>query len=72
MYCNIQSYKMGKGEIFYGKRKYKPSGDVESDYSGYGFSDRRKIDAAREFREERARMKEEAQKEYDLLHRKEY
>jgi len=66
---------MGKGEIFYGKRKYKPSGDVESDYSGYGFSDRRKIDAAREFREERARMREEreeAQKEYDLLHRKDY
>jgi hypothetical protein len=51
--------RMGNGEIFYGKRKYKPSGKVESGYEGGGFSDWRKMEAAREFREERARMREE-------------
>ena len=51
--------RMGNGEVFYGKRKYKPSGKVSTGYNGYGFSDRRKIEAAREFREERARMREE-------------
>ncbi|KAL3795853.1 hypothetical protein ACHAWO_010145 [Cyclotella atomus] len=51
--------RMGNGEIFYGKRKYKPSGKVESGYEGGGFSDWRKMEAAREFREERARLKEE-------------
>ena len=62
--------RMGNGEQFYGQRKYKPSGKVTTDYNGYGFSDFRKIEAAREFREERARMKEEklaaAQKEKHL------
>ena len=53
--------RMGNGEIFYGKRKYKPSGNIESDYNGGGLSDWRKIEAAREFREERARLREEAQ-----------
>ena len=51
--------RMGNGEIFYGKRKYKPSGTVDSEYNGGGFSDWRKIEAAREFREERARIREE-------------
>lgn len=51
--------RMGNGEIFYGKRKYKPSGNVESEYNGGGFSDWRKIEAAREFREERARLRAE-------------
>ena len=62
--------RMGNGEQFYGQRKYKPSGKVTTDYNGYGFSDFRKIEAAREFREERARMKEEklaaARKEKNL------
>ena len=53
--------RMGNGEIFYGKRKYKPSGSVESEYNGGGFSDWRKIEAAREFREERTRIREEQQ-----------
>ena len=51
--------RMGNGEQFYGKRKYKPSGKYSEEYNGYGFSDFRKIEAAKEFREERARMKEE-------------
>ena len=51
---------MGNGEVFYGKRKYKPSGRVDTEYNGGGFSDWRKIEAAREFREMRALMREEA------------
>jgi hypothetical protein len=51
--------RMGNGEQFYGQRKYKPSGKVTTEYNGYGFSDFRKIEAAKAFREERARMKEE-------------
>ena len=61
--------RMGNGEQFYGQRKYKPSGKYSNEYNGYGFSDYRKIEAAREFREERARMKEErlaAEKEKNL------
>ncbi|KAL7482936.1 hypothetical protein ACHAW6_008588 [Cyclotella cf. meneghiniana] len=57
--------RMGNGEVFYGKRKYKPSGNVESEYNGYGFSDWRKIQAAKEFREERARIREEQMKAKD-------
>ena len=45
---------MGTGEVFYGKRKYKPSGRVSDEYNGGGFTDYRKIEAAREFRELRA------------------
>lgn len=44
--------RMGKGEIFYGKRKYKPSGDVEGKYNGFGLSDKGKIDYVREMKEE--------------------
>ena len=44
--------RMGKGEIFYGKRKFKPSGEVEGDYQGLGLSDKLKIDMAREYRAE--------------------
>ncbi len=51
--------KMGNGEVFYGKRKYKPSGKVDAEYNGGGFSDWRKMEAAREFREMRALMREE-------------
>mmetsp|Transcript_180 Transcript_180/g.287 ORF Transcript_180/g.287 Transcript_180/m.287 type:complete len:147 (-) Transcript_180:124-564(-) len=44
--------RMGNGEVFYGKRKYKPSGNVEGDYDGMGLTDKGKIDMAREYREE--------------------
>ena len=57
--------KMGNGEVFYGKRKYKPSGKVSSEYNGGGFTDYRKIEAAREFREMRAMMREKAIEEGD-------
>ena len=60
LHVSFDIAKVGNGEIFYGKRKYNPSGKVDADYNGGGFSDWRKMEAAREFREERARMKEEA------------
>ena len=43
--------RMGKGEIFYGKRKFKPSGDVDGDYNGFGLSDKLKIDMTREYKD---------------------
>mmetsp|Transcript_29437 Transcript_29437/g.62491 ORF Transcript_29437/g.62491 Transcript_29437/m.62491 type:complete len:148 (-) Transcript_29437:202-645(-) len=52
--------RMGNGEVFYGKRKYKPSGKVSTEYNGGGLTDWRKIEAAREFRELRAAMKQDA------------
>jgi hypothetical protein len=47
--------RMGNGELFYGQRKYKPSGreNTEGDYNGMGMSDAAKIDMARELKEER-------------------
>ena len=57
--------KMGNGEVFSGKRKYKPSGRVSDEYNGGGFTDYRKIEAAREFRELRAAMKEKTREEGD-------
>jgi len=56
--------RMGKGEIFYGKRKYKPSGDVDGEYNGFGLSDKLKIDMTREYKEawlEEKRMRDEIQ-----------
>ena len=44
--------RMGNGEIFYGKRRYKPSGTVEGKYNGMGLTDRTKIDMAREYKEQ--------------------
>merc|ERR1712129_179433 len=44
--------RMGKGEIFYGKRKFNPSGEVEGDYNGFGLSDKMKIDMTRARKEE--------------------
>mmetsp|Transcript_14439 Transcript_14439/g.26072 ORF Transcript_14439/g.26072 Transcript_14439/m.26072 type:complete len:138 (-) Transcript_14439:1187-1600(-) len=55
--------RMGNGEVFYGKRKYKPSGNIETDYNGGGLSDWREIEAAREYREERAMMRELAKEQ---------
>ena len=57
--------KMGNGEVFYGKRKYRPGGDFEGDYEGYGLSDFRKIEGAKDLKAEaleRMRQREEQQK----------
>lgn len=55
--------RMGNGEVFYGKRKYKPSGNVEGEYNGMGLTDKLKIDISRErkaqFLEEKRRREEE-------------
>lgn len=51
--------RMGNGEIFYGQRKYKPSGreNTTGQYTGMGMSDKAKIDFAREVKEQRMEMK---------------
>ena len=58
--------RMGNGEVFYGKRKYKPSGNVDGEYNGMGLTDKLKIDISRErkelFLEEKRRREEEAKK----------
>lgn len=51
--------RMGAGEQWYGKRKYKPSGSVQGDYNGMGKSDKYKIDVARFDREKMLEKKEE-------------
>lgn len=51
--------RMGNGEVFYGQRKYKPSGreNTTGQYTGMGMSDRTKIDMARKYKEERMEMR---------------
>lgn len=44
--------RMGQGEIFYGKRKYKPSGEVDGKYEGFGLTDKTKIEATREYKKQ--------------------
>ena len=39
--------RMGNGEIFYGKRKVKPSGKVDGEYNGFGLSDKQRIEDSR-------------------------
>jgi hypothetical protein len=50
---DFMSKRMGNGELFYGQRKFKPSGrpNTEGKYNGMGKSDRLKIDAKREVKE---------------------
>ena len=43
--------RMGNGEVFYGKRKYNPSGKVDGVYNGMGMSDKTRIDMTREYKE---------------------
>lgn len=43
--------RMGNGEVFYGKRKFNPSGKIDGVYNGMGMSDKTKIDITREYKE---------------------
>mmetsp|Transcript_6864 Transcript_6864/g.9998 ORF Transcript_6864/g.9998 Transcript_6864/m.9998 type:complete len:165 (-) Transcript_6864:65-559(-) len=58
--------RMGNGETFYGKRKYKPSGNVEGDYKGFGLTDKVRIDQTREYRE--AWLEERERNQNEDLH----
>mmetsp|Transcript_52189 Transcript_52189/g.62823 ORF Transcript_52189/g.62823 Transcript_52189/m.62823 type:complete len:138 (-) Transcript_52189:133-546(-) len=49
---DFMNKRMGKGEIFYGKRKYKPSGEVDGDYNGFGLSDKTRIEITQARKEE--------------------
>jgi hypothetical protein len=57
--------RMGNGEVFYGKRKYKPSGrpNTEGKYNGMGMSDKLKIDITLEVKEEMLERRRQKQQE---------
>jgi len=57
--------RMGNGEVFYGQRKYKPSGreNTEGSYNGMGMSDKYKIDMSRQRKEEYLAMKAAREKQ---------
>ena len=57
--------RMGNGEVFYGKRKNKPSGRPNTDgkYNGMGLTDKTKIDVTREVKEEFIARRQQQQKE---------
>lgn len=57
--------RMGNGEIFYGKRKVKPSGRVEGEYNGFGLSDKQRIEDSRLIklaRSEQKRLREQQER----------
>ncbi|GKY98680.1 hypothetical protein MPSEU_000824300 [Mayamaea pseudoterrestris] len=51
---DFMNKRMGNGEVFYGKRKYQPSGkpNTEGYYNGMGMSDKSKIELVREYKED--------------------
>jgi hypothetical protein len=51
---DFMNKRMGNGELFYGKRKFKPSGrpGTEGKYDGMGMSDKARIDMKRQYRDE--------------------
>ena len=57
--------RMGNGELFYGKRKYKPSNkqNMDGKYSGMGISDSMKIEMARQRKEEMMERRREQLRE---------
>lgn len=60
--------RMGNGEVFYGKRKFKPSGrkNTEGKYNGMGLSDKTKIDLSREYKEQRKEeLRQQRQREQE-------
>ena len=54
LYCTVYFYITGNGEVFYGQRKYKPSGrkNTEGKYNGMGLTDSNKIKVAQMKRKE--------------------
>jgi hypothetical protein len=56
---DFMNKRMGNGELFYGKRKYKPSGKDNTDgkYNGMGMTDKARIDAARQAKESAAQRR---------------
>ena len=57
--------RMGNGELFYGKRKYKPSNkpNMDGQYSGMGISDSTKIEMARQRKEEMMERRRQQQRD---------
>ena len=57
--------RMGNGEVFYGKRKFKPSGrpNTEGQYGGMGMSDKLKIDITLDLKEEAMERRRQQEKD---------
>lgn len=62
---DFMAKRMGNGEVFYGKRKYKPSNrpNTEGEYNGFGISDKTKIDAVRDYKEELMERRQQQQEQ---------
>lgn len=62
---DFMNKRMGNGEVFYGKRKYKPSGrpNTQGDYQGMGLSDKLRIDVSRQFKEDFQEQRRRAQQD---------
>ena len=64
---DFMNKRMGNGELFYGKRKYKPSGKISGQYNGFGLSDKGRIEGVQFYKELRIqnRTKQQPQEEYE-------
>jgi hypothetical protein len=64
---DFMNKRMGNGELFYGKRKYKPSGKISGQYSGFGLSDKGRIEGVQFYKEQwmQNRTKQQQQEEYE-------
>ncbi|KAL7559137.1 hypothetical protein ACA910_010217 [Epithemia clementina (nom. ined.)] len=65
---DFMNKRMGNGELFYGQRKYKPSGreNTQGNYNGMGLSDSVRIDIARERKEDYLAMKRAQEEKKNL------
>jgi len=50
---DFMNKRMGNGELFYGKRKFKPSGKIDGSYNGFGLSDKGRIEGVKMYKEMR-------------------
>lgn len=62
---DFMAKRMGNGEVFYGKRKYKPSNrpNTQGEYNGMGLSDKTKIEVVRDFKEELQKRRRQQQQQ---------
>lgn len=50
---DFMNKRMGNGELFYGKRKFNPSGKIDGSYNGFGLSDKGRIEGVKMYKEMR-------------------
>lgn len=56
---DFMNKRMGNGELFYGKRKFKPSGKIDGSYNGFGLSDKGRIEGVKMYKEMREGIRDE-------------